>query len=163
MILRPHPETMKRTPKVVSAYTERFGGNNKFTLEQSIVSFESVFKASVLITDYSGLAFEYAFGTERPVIYLDVPPKIKNKQFNHLNIEPLDSKLRSEIGICISPDKITAVPPAIARLINEQDDYKKRIVGFREKYVFAFGSSSAVGAQAVMDIAQGKQSAHSCD
>jgi len=163
VILRPHPETIKRTPKVVSAYTERFGGNNNFTLERSIVSFESIFKASVLITDYSGLAFEYAFGTERPVIYLDVPPKIKNKKFNHLNIEPLDYKLRSKIGVCIAPDKITEVPTAIAKLINEQDDYKKRIIGFREKYVFAFGSSSAVSAQAVMDITQEKQSAHSCD
>jgi len=163
VIVRPHPETLKRTPKVVSAYKERFGSNKNFTLEQSIVSFESVIKADVLITDYSGIAFEYAFGTERPVIYLDMPPKIKNKQFNHLNIEPLDSKLRSEIGICSSPDKITAVPSAIAKLIAEQEDYKKRIIEFREKYVFAFGSSSEVGAQYIMDIAKDKQPAYSSD
>jgi len=159
--LRPHPEIVKRTPKLLSRYDALFGKNKNFTLEQSVVSFESVINADVLITDYSGIAFEYAFGTERPVIYLDVPPKIKNKQFNHLDIEPLDYKLRSEIGVCISPDEITAVPSAIAKLIKEREAYKDRIINFREQFVFSFGSSSDISARYIMAVANEKQPMHS--
>ena len=45
-------------------------------------------QAIAIITDWSGIAPEYAYGTERPVIYLDIPQKVVNEQFAELELEP---------------------------------------------------------------------------
>ncbi len=48
---------------------------------------DSLLRADVLICDISGIALEYVFGTERPVLFLDVPLKIHNPRFKELEKE----------------------------------------------------------------------------
>ena len=41
-------------------------------------------KADLMISDWSGVAFEFAFGLEKPVIFIDLPKKINNSDFNYI-------------------------------------------------------------------------------
>ena len=75
VIVRPHPETTKRSPEILSQFEGAFGDSEHFLLERSVRTDDSLLRADVLITDWSGIALEYAFGTERPVVYIDVPRK----------------------------------------------------------------------------------------
>ena len=147
VIVRPHPETIIRFPNLVAKISSKFRGNPNFTLETSVSADESLIRADVLISDYSGISFEYAFGTERPVLFLDVPLKIHNPRFKELGIEPLELSLRSKIGVIVSPKKLEIVPQVISNLIANNADYKKRIIGLRKKYVYAFGHSSKISAK----------------
>ena len=67
VIVRPHPETIKRSPDLVAEFASRYGNDPGFTLEMSVAGDSSLIRADVLISDYSGIVLEYAFGTERPV------------------------------------------------------------------------------------------------
>ena len=113
-------------------------------------------KADVLISDYSGIALEYAFGTERPVLFLDVPAKIRNQRFKELDIEPLEIFMRTKIGIVVSAEKLETVPQAISGLITEGASYKKHIAELRKQHVYAFGDSAAISAQHIINIARAK-------
>lgn len=155
VILRLHPEAVKRFPKLIALHASKFGDNPNFILETSIVTDDSLFKADALISDYSGIAFEYAFGTERPVLFLDAPLKVKNKRFKELGIEPLEVFLRAEIGVIVSPEKLGTVPQAISNLIVNKTAYKKRITELRKQYVYAFRHSSEIGAQHIIGLARG--------
>ncbi|MFC1848396.1 CDP-glycerol glycerophosphotransferase family protein [Chloroflexota bacterium] len=152
VIVRPHPETVRRSPELIALFASRFGGNPDFTLEMSVSTDDSLLRADVLISDYSGVALEYAFGTERPVLFLDVPAKINNPRFGELAMEPLELSLRSEIGVVVHSKELEAVPEVISDLIMNRTAYKGRIAELRRRNVYTLGHSSAVGAEHIVDI-----------
>lgn len=156
VIVRPHPETIIRFPDLVAKLSSKFSDNHDFTLETSVAADESLIRADVLITDYSGISFEYAFGTERPVLFLDVPLKIHNPMFKELGIEPLELSLRTKIGVIVSPNKLETVPKVISTLIANNEDYKKLIIELRKQYVYAFGHSSKINSQYIIDLTKDK-------
>ncbi len=155
VIVRPHPETIRHSPDLVALFTGKFSHNPNFNLEMSVVTYDSLLQADVLISDYSGVALEYAFGTERPVLFLDVPIKIQNERFKELGIEPLELSLRPEIGVIVSTKELGTVPQVVSNLILNRAAYGKRIAELRKRYVYAFGHSSEVGAQYITDLTNG--------
>jgi len=84
VIVRPHPETVKRTPEFIERIQRRFDNHEALTIELSVATNEFLFKADVLISDYSGVSLEYALGTNRPVLFLEVPLKINNDRYKDL-------------------------------------------------------------------------------
>jgi len=157
VIVRPHPETVRRSPKLLDSFSNEFGANPHFTLETSVATDDSILRADVLICDCSGIALEYAFGTERPVLFLDVPIKIKNPRYKELNIEPLELSLRSKIGVIISPEQLVKVPQIITSLISEKNKYAQKLSQLRDDNVYAFGESSKVGAKYIQDFVNNKE------
>jgi YidC/Oxa1 family membrane protein insertase len=51
-----------------------------------------------MITDWSGASIEYAFTLERPVLFIDVPKKIHNPDYEKLPEIPLEISIRDKIG-----------------------------------------------------------------
>src|SRR3989338_831077 len=133
VIVRPHPETIRRSPALIAALSAKFDENSKFALEKSVATDDSLLKADVLICDCSGVALEYALGTERPVLFIKAPLKIRNKRFNETGIPPLEVALRSEIGVLVSPEMVDSIPQAISDLIEKRISYQKRLAKLREQ------------------------------
>lgn len=152
VIVRPHPEAVKRTPDLLNSFNDKFNSNNNFKLERSVAGDESLLKADILISDCSGIALEYAFGTERPVLSLDVPKKIKNPRYKELGIEPIELSLRKKIGVVVSPKELNIIPQVIEKLINERNKYKEIISELREKNIYNFNNSSKIGAQYILSL-----------
>ncbi len=152
VIVRPHPETVRRFPEVVEGLASEFEANPDFTLERSVATDDSLIRADVMITDWSAVAFEYTFGTERPVLFFDVTRKVQNERYEELGIDPMEVFLRSEIGKVIPPDEVEKAPQVISKLIADRALFKERLVKLREKYIYAFGRSSEVGAQYIVDL-----------
>lgn len=152
VIVRPHPETVRRDPKLMNLFKTQFGSNQDFILETSVATDDSILRSAVLICDLSGIALEYAFGTERPVIFLDGPIKIKNDHYEELGIEPLELSLRSSIGKIVSPENIENIPGIIDELILNFETYKNRIIECRAQHVANFGNSAETGARQISEL-----------
>jgi YidC/Oxa1 family membrane protein insertase len=155
VIVRPHPETVRRTPELIDMLDIKFGKNPAFTLERSVATYDSLLRSDVLICDSSGVVFEYAFGTERPVLFLEVPYMVRNEKYKELDIEVFELSLRSEIGVLVSPEDLDTVPEVIEKLKANKMEYKERIVKLREQNVYAFGHSSKIGAKHIIDLVNG--------
>ncbi len=152
VIVRPHPETVRRSPDLIALFASKFGNNPNFTLETSVATDDSLLRSDVLICDCSGVSLEYAFGTERPVLFLDVPLKIKNQRFRELGIEPLELSLRSEIGVVVPLEELDTVSQLISKLIASGVFYKRRVAKLRKQNVYAFGHSADIGAQHIIHM-----------
>jgi len=137
VILRLHPETVKR---------HRFHHYKNVVLETSVANLDSLVKADIIITDWSGIGLKYAFGTERPVIFIDTPPKIHNPQYQELGIEPIEASLRDRIGIIVSLKDIGDIPSVIQNSLRDRVIWKDRLSMLRSEYVFNFGGASEIGA-----------------
>lgn len=152
IVVRPHPEYIKRFPlkidALVSRYAEKTGSN--FNIETDFSSNVSIFTADLLITDWSGIAFEFSFTTKRPALFIDTPMKVLNPDFNKYKNPPLDISLRNEVGISIKPDETKNLSEVVYDLLSKKDAYAETIEFFRNQYIFNIGESGLKGAKYII-------------
>ena len=151
--VRPHPVTTRKWPKAVKTLKAEFQRNPHFVLETDIRSQGSLQSSGCMISDWSGVALEYAFALERPVLFVDMPKKINNPNFEDISCEPLEVAIRTKIGDVVSPDQLNTVPEKIESLCENHHDFKERIRQIRSRTVFNIGRSGAVGAKHIARIA----------
>ncbi|MFC2166579.1 CDP-glycerol glycerophosphotransferase family protein [Acidobacteriota bacterium] len=158
VVLRPHPVTITKKPDQILSLDYEFGSHENFRLDTKTESEEFIHDADVLVCDWSGIALEYAFGTERPVLFIDIPRKIHNPEYEKLDIEPIEVLLRVQIGKIIKRDDVPKADKIISDFLTNREFYRDKIVSAREKYVYNFGKSSEIGAQFIMEICNSQNS-----
>lgn len=149
--LRPHPQTVKYFKPCLNKIKKRFVQNENFILENDVSEQRSLLEADIMISDWSGAAIDFSFGLLKPILFIDVPPKINNPSYKEIQIEPFESKIRTEIGNILAPDKIYQAPEFIKMLINKpkQIDHLKKI---RNNLVYNVNNSSSVGCNTLIKI-----------
>ena len=155
--VRPHPMTIRKWPKKIKAIKNEFDNEPNFEMETDVSSFESIYSAYGLISDWSGIAIEYAFACEMPVFYIDVPQKINNSSYNKIPCKPLESSIRNLIGKVISPNDLGSLPEVIESTYEENNNFKAIIQEVRNKTVFNLGQSGVKGAQEILKILHEKK------
>ncbi len=154
VVVRPHPETVQRDPALLERLGGRFGGRPDFLLERSVRSDDSLIRADVLVCDCSGIALEYAFGTERPVLFLDVPCKVRNPRHGDLGLPAWEMALRPRLGKIVSAKELEKIPAEIEALTHQKEAFAAGIRALRREAVFAFGRSAETGARHILNLAK---------
>lgn len=152
VIVRPHPELLKRNPKIVFSVEKHFKKYSSFKLETDLDNNFSIQKSSVLITDWSGISFEYAFANERPVLFVNTEMKIQNNEYLNIDIEPLEIKIRKKIGKCIDIKDIFIINEYVKEILNNKQEYVKGIIACRKKYLYNWGNSSKEGGDYILSL-----------
>lgn len=152
IIVRPHPEYIKRFPgkmkRLLSKYSTRIGP--KFIIESDFTSNVTIFTADLLITDWSGIAFEYSFTTKRPCLFIDTPMKVLNPDYVKYKNRPLDISLRNQVGISIQPEQTSNIACYVEDLLAQDNMYLKRIETLREECIFNLGNSGRAGGEYIL-------------
>jgi YidC/Oxa1 family membrane protein insertase len=153
VVVRPHPHTRKTAPLAIEALRTAFAGHDRFELELDVASTRSLFESPVMVSDWSGAALDYAFGLERPVLFVDLPRKVNNPEYRSLGLEPLEVALRDKLGRVVDPRDLASVPAAIRDLLAEADRYPERLARLRDETIFHVGASGAAGATVLAELA----------
>lgn len=140
--LRPHPQTIKFAWAMVDAIVQDHNGDPRFTYEDNVAGFDSLMDSDVMISDWSGAAFDYALGLNKPVIFIDVPRKVNNPDYESIPIEPIEVSSRTRIG----------------HVIKSTENINIESISFDvpepEEFVFNVGRSAKVGAAELLRILQ---------
>ena len=158
VILRPHPMTIKKSNKIIQKIEKEFKDNLNFKLETDIRNTESFFLCDCMISDWSGVAIEYAFAFEKPIFYIDTPQKINNPECDQIDLVPLEEKLRSQIGEVISLSELSLIPSKINQFLQSQNKFKEKIQKSREETVFNIGNSGEEGAKYLLELKKSLES-----
>ncbi|NOT50160.1 MAG: hypothetical protein HOP10_02675 [Chitinophagaceae bacterium] len=116
VVLRSHPEYEKRKEKSFRRIKKMLEKHSSMRIDTEPDVIKSLPQADILITDRSGIAFEFAFGTGRPVLFIDTVLKETNPAWKELNIEPVENRLRGQLGITVLPEKLNELPGKIKQL-----------------------------------------------
>ena len=150
---RPHPMTVKKWPQSIDVLRQ-FEGRKGFRLELDVSGQQSLYASHLMICDWSGAAYEFAFGLERPVLFIDVPRKVNNPAYEKISHIPLEVSIRDRIGEVVSASELAKVGPVIDRLCSDPDMFQERIRRERDAAVYNVSSSGAVGADAILTLAR---------
>ena len=150
--VRPHPEYVKRYGDRMNAIVKRYedykGGDLFFELD--FTGNTSIFDSDIVISDWSGTAYEFVMVTERPCVFVDTPPKINNPDYEKITVPPLEMTLRDQVGIRVKPEETEGLAEKIRTLL-EDESYGERIREIREKTIANFGKSGEVGGRYILD------------
>ena len=152
LILRPHHETIKRSPQLINEIENKYSHLKTFRLVREMGDSESLLQSDLLICDWSGTAIEYAFGLEKPVIFIDIPPRVRNPNWREIQSEPLEMSIREKVGRVICPSKLDELPSSISQLLNEDQVSSSLIKSLREEFIYNLSDSEIIGREEIKKL-----------
>lgn len=153
--LRPHPQTIKFSSDKLDHIKAQFSHNPDFIYEGSIDGEDSLHQSDLMISDWSGAALDYAFGLGKPVLFIDVPRKVNNSEYEKIDITPFEDFIRTKIGAVMPLSEIENVSQWVQTCLD-----KKSSTRF-DHGIYNVGGSDEVGAQFIVDILKQTQNAES--
>jgi CDP-glycerol glycerophosphotransferase (TagB/SpsB family) len=156
VIARPHYQTLKMTPGVMENLQTRYGGHANFEYQDRMGESDTLFRSDILICDWSAMAIEYALGLEKPVLYIDLPRRVRNPDWQELGIEPIEASFRELAGDIVSPQHLEEAPEKISDLLEKREDFRRTMRDLRSQMVFNIGNSIDLGAREIARLADVK-------
>jgi len=156
IILRSHPEYEKRKKKDFKAIQQLVSEYNTMSIDTTPNVTDRLCSTNILITDRSGIAFEFAFGTGRPVLFIETALKLINPQWKDLNIPPVENELRPELGIIVLPGELEQIAEKIKELEESSNGFAEKIQKLKQTTFYNAEQSYKTGSDYVLSkIAKG--------
>ena len=151
VVVRPHPQYVRRFPAKMQAIEERYKGRADVIMETDFSKPSTMDRADVLITDWSGIAYEYAFKTKRPVLFVDTPMKVINPEWKKIDLVPTDISFRNEVGVSVAMDDMPAAGRAVAEMLADPGRFAAKIEKLLATQFYNPGRAGAVAGSYILD------------
>lgn len=157
--VRPHPEYVKRYGNRMDAIVERWQDKvgEGLTFELDFSSNKSIYSSDLMITDWSGISFEFSFATKRPTLFINTKMKVLNENWQKIECEPIEITLRNEIGISIEKSDVSKIGDIAKDTFSRSREYEQKIEKALYRAVYNVGGSNAVGAKYILQKLVEKQ------
>jgi len=154
VVVRPHPQYVRYNAEFLAKIAEEFKDYDRLELETDFSSNNTVYTADLLVTDWSSIAFEYAYTTLKPVLFVNTPMKVINRDWDKIDVEPINIAVRKLIGEDIEVADIAGIGELADRLIKNKEEYRKKISRIRDEELYNLDGSAKVGGQYIIDAAK---------
>ncbi len=152
VVVRPHPQYVRRFPAKMEAILEKYRPmfSDDFVIETDFSSNVTVYTADLLITDWSGIAYEFSFTKDLPSLFINTEMKVVNPEYKKVPLTPFDITARSKIGVAIEKNDAGNAAAFVDALLNDADAYRGRIRELKESYFYNLGHSGEVAADYIL-------------
>ena len=150
IIVRPHPQYVRHFEGKIDALAKQYAVDG-IEVQKDFSSNKTVYMADVLVTDWSSIAFEYAFSTLKPVLFINTPMKVVNPEYQELQTRPIDLVLRDKVGISLEPGRLEEASQAVHSLLYDNRFSTESLAALRDTYIYNVGSSGVVGARYIIE------------
>ena len=151
VIVRPHPQYVRHKAEKCEALKEKYKEYSNISVQTDFSSNSTVVDAGILVADWSGICFEDAYTTKRPVIFIDTPMKVMNPEYKMIDTVPINIMLRNEIGKSIAMEDANTTIDVAREMIANADSYSDKIEAFRNEYVYNLGHSAEISAKYIIN------------
>ena len=161
IVIRPHPQYVRRFPMKIKEIMEKHKDklSDDFIIETDFSSNVTVYTADLLITDWSAIAFEFAFTTNKPALFINTEMKVVNRDYKQIPLIPFDITTREKLGRSLNKDQVKNAHEVVADLLTNQKNYEERIDRIKHEYFYNLGNSGEVGADYIIRRIKAKNTA----
>lgn len=158
IIVRPHPQEVRLKAEYMEALKQKYDSEHVM-IQTDFSSNNPILEADLLITDWSGISWEYAFTTLRPILFIDTPMKVMNPEYEKIPTVPLNILLRDKLGKRLKPDEMDQVAETVDYLLEYKKQYREQIDMLAHEYIYNLGCSAKAGADYIIKSLQSKVAA----
>jgi len=105
----------------------------------------------LVITDWSSIAQEFSLTTKKPSLFINTPMKVMNPEWQKIDVEPMDFKLRDEIGVSLDVDRLGELKTVANKLLENKEKYKAVISNIINKRLYNIGTTAKVGGDYIIE------------
>jgi YidC/Oxa1 family membrane protein insertase len=150
VILRSHPEYEKRKKKGYNKVKQLVASNPSISIDDTPDVLQRLSSADILITDRSGIAFEFAFGAGKPVLFIDTALKQVNPDWKEMDIKPIENSLRGQLGVSIQPSQLNQLAEKIKELEKSTVEFRQNIQALEQTIFYNSPNSYKLGLDYIM-------------
>ena len=151
VFLRLHPMTVRHHPALIGELNKEFRECSNFHIETDMGNKDNLYESFLMISDWSGASFDFAFTQLSPVIFIDTKQKINNPNYHKLEIAPAESQIRSEMGHIISPQNLAELTSKIEDVYQQQNEWREKIKQINNQYQYNIGNGAEKIAEALSE------------
>ena len=120
VIIRPHPQSMTSEKELIARLREKFPENEKLEWNFDNDNFDVLSRSDLLISDYSGVIFDFALVFDRPVIYADVSFDFEPYDAGWLGNEMWTFRALPKVGMRLTQENAGRLPELIEESLRSQ-------------------------------------------
>ncbi|MCL1903699.1 MAG: membrane protein insertase YidC [Oscillospiraceae bacterium] len=158
VILRPHPEFVKRFTWRMKAIFDKYGSQTgeNFEIQTDFSSNSTIYCSDLVITDWSAIAVEFSFTTKKPALFINTPMKIMNPEWEKIGVTPIDIWLRDKIGVAVDVGQLGNISRICTDLLEKRKEYRIKITDILDECVYHLGHSAEVGGEYIISRIKGE-------
>ncbi|MDA9343289.1 CDP-glycerol glycerophosphotransferase family protein [Gammaproteobacteria bacterium] len=120
VIIRPHPQSYLEEPKLINRIKDELNSFNNITWDNAPDNFNSLLLSDILISDLSGIVFDYAFIFEKPVITIAFEYDFIGQEAHDLPFEVWELGILDKIGKRLNADQFIYVADIVEGLLKDR-------------------------------------------
>lgn len=155
IIVRPHPQEVRHKQDYMNHLKDKYESQG-IEIQTDFSSNNPLMEADLLITDWSGITWEYAFTTCRPVLFINTPMKVMNPEYQKIDVVPLNILLRDKLGKNLDLDKLNKIPETVDYLLKHTNEYKAQIEKLAQEYIYNLDGAVEIAGDYIIEIIQKK-------
>ncbi len=120
VIVRPHPQSFISDEKMIKGIMNEFPESPKLHWDTNSDNFESLNNADILISDFSGIIFDFALAFDKPLIYANTDFKTNCYDYYWLDSKPWTLEILPYLGLELNHDNLGKIDDLISTCLNDE-------------------------------------------
>jgi hypothetical protein len=143
IIVRPHPQSKQSEKEVLTRLEERYRSQANIIWDYESENLAALSKTDVMISDYSGIIFDFLFLFEKPLFYSNVRFNMEMYDASDLDHLPWKFEIIKEIGIELKEENLGGIRDTIDAAAKSQVLNVRRIRDTAWQYIGESGRRAA--------------------
>jgi hypothetical protein len=150
VILRPHPQTYVSYPQIMTYIEKTFSHDENFVIDNNTSPMDSMSRCDLLISDLSGIIWDYVFLFERPVLLIQKEMNFDGFEATEMNFPFWDLEALSKIGKKVEIKELENIEIIVNDFI--QNSKSLNLEEFRTQNIYNWGKAGTVAANEILNI-----------
>ena len=151
IIVRPHPQQLRSEQELLNGLKLAAKEYESISWDENPSGHESMNAADILISDGSGIIFDFAFIYEKPVITLDFNLVSENFELEDLGEPVWEKEMSRNLGLVVSENDLLSLPQKIQEILS-RESLKDELRRLRKASLYNYGTSGNIAAEQLLEI-----------
>ena len=120
IIIRPHPQSFESEKELMDDLMKKFPNGDKLSWNRDNDNFNVLKQSDIMITDFSGVMFDYALIFDRPFIYADIEFDKSAYDAAWLDEDMWTLRILPHIGIPLKEEDFGNIKEVIDKTVNDE-------------------------------------------
>ena len=145
IIIRPHPQSLISDKEIIEKFEKRYKDKNNVEWDFNSVNISSLSRADIMISDFSGVIFDYAFLFGKPVIIPSFTFDKRGTDAIELKDETWTFETLPKISVSLDENNFSEIANIVNEAINNEE-LKENILKVKEEAYMYRGEAGKRGA-----------------
>jgi hypothetical protein len=150
VIFRPHPQFYVSHVELIHEIERWIASTGLVEIDRNRTGVAAMARSDTMITDLSGILFDYACLFERPVLLASPDVDAGGQEGEDLSGTLWDVASSKELAFALVDSDLTGLPELISNARQGAAGYAEKVRGFRDRSFYNFGKAGPVAAHNIL-------------